>query len=135
MDMNSLKSDHVPHVSLLHYHSSHLLISVLILLPVDVPFNSSFPLPYRIEYKWRGTKDEDRPLGVMTLFMISLVLFVGIVSVAYTTYDRGDPQRPRKGPSSGGGSGSATYVGGGAGIHVKRRPSGGGSSYDKRGKY
>lgn len=68
---------------------------------------------------------------MIALFLISLVLFVGIVSVVYTTYDRSDPQRPRKGPSSSGGS--SNYVGGGAGIHVKRRPSGG--SYDKRSKY
>jgi hypothetical protein len=73
----------------------------------------------------------------MTLFMLSLVLFVGIVSVAYTTYDRGDLLRPRKGGASAsgpGGGGGSSYVGGGAGIHVKRRPSGG-SSYDKRSKY
>jgi hypothetical protein len=94
-----------------------------------VQFNASYPSPYTIEYKWRGTKDENRPLGVKTLFLLAIVLLIGIISVVYTTYER-DALQVRKAP----GSGSSSYTGGGAGIHVKRRPSGG-NGFDKRTKY
>lgn len=116
---------------------SYLYHAFLIHLPrlcpslfLDAPFNSSYPIPYTIEYKWRGTKDEDRPLGVITLFLISIVLFIGILAVIYTTYDRDQPIPIKRTPGSG--SGSSSMYSSGAGIHVKRRPSGGS---DKKARY
>lgn len=74
------------------------------------------PPVFEVEYKWKATRPDDYPLGIRTMFLLTIIVLVGLVSVVVVVYDR-DSVRGAKKPSTGVKESFTPS----SGIHVRKR--------------